>query len=233
MTAQELGDEVLKLVNVVASVDTPNATQRATVLAILNAMLDSFNAEGLLVPYQDIVTHTLTIDDHDYTIGPSGNIVATRPIDIKQAFIREDDLDTEIDVIDYADYEAIEDKLGISGRPTKLAYKKTPTNGTIYLWKKPSEAFQLRVLVDVMFAQVIAATSIDNNPGYLEMFKYNLAIRVATHYQRDLDRSIVVLGNDLLRSIRRRSLGDEPIAQVATGVLGSSNTGGYDIRRGV
>lgn len=232
MTAQELGDEVLKLVDAVAEADTPTAAQRAVALAILNAMLDTWNADGLLVPYEQVTAHTLTIDDLDYTIGATGNIATARPIDIKKAQIRDSsNQDRDIDIISFQQYQDIANKSSYSGVPSKLVYQKTPTNGTILLWPKPDAAYSLRLTYDAMFGTFVAGTSIDNNPGYLEAMKYNQAIRVAEYYKRKPSEMTIVLADSSLRTLRKRAAGVNIDAPVNHGILRNPN-GGYDIRRG-
>lgn len=231
MTAQELGDEVLKMLNIVAASDTPSVAQRAAVLALFNAMTDAWNVEGLLSPYKDTGSYTLTINDNEYTIASAGaDFAAPRPLEIEMAVIRDSTgVDSDLAIVSWKEFERLYDSVGVSGRPTYMTYKKGFPLGTIKVGPKPDAAYALRLTTVNLFGTAVANTNIDNNPGYLEAFKYNLATRTAIYYSRPIEAGIIIFAENSLRGLRRKSHEFEN-APIPTGIM--QGRGGYDIDRG-
>lgn len=231
MQAQDLIDEVLHMTGVVADADTPSTDQRNKVLALFNAMLDTWNGEGLLSPYQDTASFDLVIGTNTYTIGPSGaDFTAARPLELSMAEIRDSsNQDSLLYVISWAEMEALDSPLIARARPTRITYQKKPTTGVIKLYPPPDAAYSLRLTTSNLFSALTLSSTIDNNPGYLEAFKYNLAPRTAIYYSKTIDGGIVVLGENCLRVLRRKAmpLGNAP---VASGVITGNSR--FNIDRG-
>lgn len=231
MTAQELIDQVLKMTGVVAESDTPSTVKRTTCLAIFNAMLDTWNGEGLLSPYRDTSSYNLVANTNSYTIGPSGaDFTAARPLEIVMAELRDSaNSDSNLRIISWEEFETLDDPTISAEKPTKLTYQKKASNGVIKVYPKPDAAYALRLTTSNLFATLTLSTTIDNNPGYVEGFIYNLAPRVAIQYSRPLDKGIIVYGENSLRALRRKAF---PLsnAPVASGVLLDNRS--FDIDRG-
>lgn len=232
MDAQGLIDEVFRLVGVVGESQDPSTAQRNTGLSLFNQMLDTWNAQNLLLPYKDTSSHALTIDDQEYSIGPSGDFERARPMTIELAMIRDSsNQDAEMDIISWKEFERIAQKAQHSGIPSHLTYQNTYPNGVIKIWPKPSSAYTLRLTTTQLFSTLALVTSIDNVPGYIEAMKYNLAERVANHYGRELSKTNRVIASESYRILSRRNA-DPTVAPVQTGVMQTNRNTGYDINRG-
>ena len=232
MQAQDLIDEVLKTLGVVAEVDTPTSDQRNKCLSRFNAMLDSWNAEEMLLPYKDTQSFNLVIGDGDYSIGPSGaDFTASRPLEILLAEIRDsNNSDSPVRVISWEEFESLDDPSLATGRPQFIAYQRKTPSGIIKVSPRPDQAYALRLTTSNLFSTLTLSSTIDNNPGYLEGFKYNLMEREAIARGRKLDPGIITMASNSLRAIRRKTITVDD-APIPSGVLGSSRSS-YDIDKG-
>ena len=157
-----------------------NASDANQGLAVLNAMLDSWNGEGLASYAWQTLTFTLTPNTASYTIGPTGVWVATRPTQIYDAFITDtNNLDYPLGQLSQDKWNNIGDKTITSQIPTNFFYDSQYPNGTINIFPVP--LLNYTVTFDVQLQQVdfsALTTTLTMPPGYERAFVFNLALEM-------------------------------------------------------
>ena len=117
------------------------AADATDALAAFNGMLDSWSGEGLASYANQTISHTLVVNDSDYTIGSGGNISATRPDNIIQAWIRDsDNQDFPVEIVNQDQWNQIVTKGSTSQLPNVLFYDPQYPLGIINIFPVPSAA---------------------------------------------------------------------------------------------
>lgn len=137
-TANTLVSAALKQLRVIRPGATAGTDDLATGLEQLGLMLGAFSAEDLAVPFITWGTFPMTSGTETYTIGATGDVVATRPEHIWRAYIEDDGgLSHFLRVLDERAYMQIRIK-GVAGPPSALWYNPTVPNGTLKLYPIPN-----------------------------------------------------------------------------------------------
>lgn len=87
MTARDVIMKAFKI----NSIANPTDTQLANGLVLLNNMMQSWFAEGLMVPYTTLEDFSLTIGQSVYSIGDGGEFDTIRPTRILGGYLRGSD----------------------------------------------------------------------------------------------------------------------------------------------
>ena len=163
----------------------------ALALSRLQSMIDTFNAESLLVLSEQADIYTLPANTQSPTIGqgsPAANFVAVRPVSIKAANTIDAFLVRRpIDVRGDRDWWASIQNRGAVGIPEQLWYNPVYPNGVINLYPVPSTSMQLELFTETQVdgAALGLSTTLSLAPAYYEMLLYNLAWRLATPFGRN------------------------------------------------
>lgn len=154
-------------------------------LEILNMMLLSWFANGIVVPYSTKENFTLVSGTASYTIGSGATFDTQRPNKIITAFIRDSNYDYPLKIITEEPYWlGFVDKTS-KGRPESLYYYPAFPNGTIYLQYPPDSNYDLHILSEKRLAEITDVTETFTLPGeYEEAIKYNLAVRLCDELNR-------------------------------------------------
>lgn len=221
--------ECFTRLGVVGEGDSLSSGQSSTGLSYLNDMLDKWNAEGLLTPYRQVENFSLAAGNASRTIGPTGNFVTTRPIDIIRGYVRVGGQDHPIEAIGFDAFQRIANK-SQAGRPYQLTYQKTPTNGTIYFFFVPDQTYTVYLESEKLWGALLTSDDFLPQPGVMEAVKNCLQIRLAPYCGVQADPSVIALGSAALRAMRNRAY-DGSGAPMNTAIL-QTRTGGYSIDRG-
>ena len=196
-TAQALINRTLRLINVIGGSETPSDSESNVSFTVMNAMLDLWNTEQLLVfQFQD-ETHTLVSGTGAYTIGPGGTISTVRPVRIQGAYIRDTDgKDYGLDVLNKDDWDNILDK-NQGGRPKFIFYDPAFPLGTINLYPAPDSASTLHIKTWKPFtAFATLVTNIDLPPGYEQFFVYNLGVLLGAEFNTPIRPDVLQIALD-------------------------------------
>ncbi len=194
-TVTDLIKYALRNIKVLAPTETPTDTELADGLVTLNNMIDAWNAERYYVYCLNNLSHTLTPNSASFTIGPSGNLVADRPLRIESAQIEDaQGVSFPINLItDPEEYFKIAFKSALS-RPIKLFYNPTGDAGTVYLWPIPDAAYTIKLQVWHPLTQFATINDeIELPPGYFQALQYNLALLLADEYGVEPTATLVAL----------------------------------------
>lgn len=203
-TAATIISRAMRLLGVLDSGAAPTAEEYADGLVALNALIDEWNNDRLMIYAIKDETLTLTPGDGEYTIGSGANINTTRPVSVESAFIRVAGLDYHINIIGQRQYDSIVQKSSQSNIPEYLYYKPGMASGTLYLYPVPSEANVLHVQLRTPFtAFSLTSTAVTLPPGYEQALASNLAITFAPEFQAEPSAAVVKMARESLAGIKR------------------------------
>lgn len=184
MNGLNLISSSMRLIGALASGEVPTNAEAQDALTVLNQMLDAWAAERLMCFTIAINTFPLVVNQQTYTYGTGGNFNSPRPPRINRMSIvslTNPDQPLELPIDYYTDWDwqqvpvkniqttlpqAVYDDQGYPFR--NLSFWPIPTvpvNTIIYAWTALTQ-----------FADLV--TDYTYPPGYLEAFRYNLAVRL-------------------------------------------------------
>jgi len=140
MTAGNIVTRALKNCGIGLNGETPTAQETNDALEDLNILMKAYSPKGLKTYLQYTISVTLVASTKNYSIGPTGDVVADRPVEITQAFRRNsDNVDTEVNLVSKQEYFQLSDK-DSSGPPIQIYYDYKLTNSEINIWPVPTTA---------------------------------------------------------------------------------------------
>lgn len=235
-TALQIITKGMRLCGAIGKGETADPDEAQDGLNALNAMLDSWQLERLMV-YQIVQgTYTWPISTTSRTIGSGGNFSATRPDRIEAAFVVDVNNQTyTLEVLaDRTEYDAIVIKSNTSTLPQYLFYDSVVTAGVIYLYPVPSVQLTLKLNTWQTLQSFAALTTDLALPhGYQRAIEFNLAIEISAEYGlgRKMDPQVPVIAvqsKAAIKTINAPSMVSQVDAGVAT--LGKLAGGGrYNI----
>lgn len=182
-TASELIKDALILVGGLEDDEPADANQQAHALRALNRMVKAWGSKGLKAWCWNELTLTLVASTSSYTIGPSGTLVADRPLRINNARKVISNNETEIRIVSREEYMLQPSKTS-EGEPVFVYYDPQLTNGVLYVWPTPNSTDQIKFSAQQPMDDFDAAS---NNPYFpsewLDAIVYNLALRLCPQYE--------------------------------------------------
>lgn len=180
VTAQDIITRAARALAYLGRTETMGAADMVDALETFNMMLDSWNAEGLMSYISELSSFPLVIGKQTYTIGPGGDIVANRPIDIAQAFVRDtNNLDYPVMVIPQEQWNRIGNKNISSQIPNTLFYYSSYPLGQINVFPKPILAYTMFYVATLNQTEFTTLTQALAMPlGYERAYITNLAMEM-------------------------------------------------------
>jgi len=155
-------------------------------LRSLNQMLDSWSTERLAVFATQDQVLTWPSSTISRTLGPTGQLVGVRPIQLDDATYFRDastNVSYGIKLINQAQYNGIAVKTVTSTYPQVLFVNMTYPDVELYVYPVPSRALEFHFIsVEELTQATTLATEITFPPGYLRAFRYNLAYELAPEF---------------------------------------------------
>lgn len=176
----------------------------------LNAMVDSWNTEELMIYSLAKNELTLTASQDSHTIGPSGDLDVPRPnsIEAGQAYVSGGSLGSvvrELEVLNQRQWQTLA-AAGEESIPAALYYDPSVPLGVLWLSPTPSEAFTFILYAWQMLQQTLTAdanTELALAPGYADALAFNLALRIAPEYGKEASGLVVAGAIESKASIKR------------------------------
>lgn len=221
VTAQKIIERTMRLIGVYGIGDTMSAEEGVTGLASLNAMIDEWANEKLLISAASLDVIALQPNVASYTIGPTGGTVSNYPIEIDPAsYIQYNSLSYPLEVLTLAEYNALTLKSLSTLIPDSLWYNTTFPNGTVTLYPIPSAVMTLNLWSWKQIASFAGLTSlIALAPGYENAIVYNLCEAIAPEYGAQVSPTIVKLASTTKHKIKRGNFAS-PMLSAGVGVSG-------------
>lgn len=190
--AQTIIDNAMRMIGVLASGETPTATERNDGLLMLNQLMDSWSAMGVGIPYLSYVNKVLN-SAVAYTIGPSQDINTARPLVIQSASVVVSGVERPVEIVTAQKFTSIPDKTRTGKFAEVLFYQVTsPTIGTIYIWPAASgSTLQLYSLNAMTQFADLATTAYTFPPGYERAITAAMALEMASDYGQSAGKELI------------------------------------------
>ena len=215
-TAGDLINGSLRLLGVLAEGETPSAETAQDALAAMNQMIQSWNTERLAVfSTQDQVV-TWPAMTRSRTFGPTGDIVANRPIAIDDSTYFRDPatgISYGLKLINQQQYNGIAVKTVTSTYPQVLWVNMTYPDIEMYVYPVPTKVLEFHIVsVDELNQPANLATDLAFPPGYLRCFRYNLACELAPEFGTEPSRQVQRIAMTSKRNLKRINNPDDIMA---------------------
>lgn len=219
-TANDIVKRGLRLINAIGVGETLSVDSGADGLAALNAMISSWSLEKLTLFKFETVSHIPTTAS--FTVGATGNLVTTRPIEILSAYRRSGALDTPVGVGSREDYEhqALKSQ---TGPVAFVYYKPTYPNGTVFCWPVPTGETLFLTLQQPLTGFAALATEVVLPDGYEEALAFNFAVYAAPEYGTEASKTVQRRAQNAKRLIKSVNL-EVPQLQVDPAMYGGTGS---------
>jgi hypothetical protein len=185
-TAAEIIDGSLRLLGVLAEGETPSAAVMQDSIMAINQMIQSWNTERLSVFSTQDQVFTWPANVISRTLGPTGDFVGNRPIEVDDATYFKDPssgLSFGVKLINQQQYDGIAFKTVTSTYPQVLWVNNTFPNIEMTVYPVPIKALEWHIIsVETLNEVTNVATDMYFPPGYLRAFRYNLACELAPEF---------------------------------------------------
>ncbi|NBW18941.1 MAG: hypothetical protein EBR82_64300 [Caulobacteraceae bacterium] len=185
-TAAEIIDGSLRLLGVLAEGETPSAAVMQDSIMAINQMIQSWDTERLSVFSTQDQVFTWPANVISRTLGPTGNFVGNRPIEVDDATYFKDPssgLSFGIKLINQQQYDGIAFKTVTSTYPQVMWINNTFPDIELTVYPVPIKALEWHIIsVETLTEVSNVATDMYFPPGYLRAFRYNLACELAPEF---------------------------------------------------
>jgi hypothetical protein len=203
-TVSDLIHSSMRLIGAIAAGETLETTELNDALVSLNQMLSSWNTEGAsLVARQRLL---ISIG------GANSYALPQRPVKIDAASTSISGVDSALDIVDAAGWEAIPipEKANQSIFIRKLYCDYLFPSSTVYIWPTPRISGSLELWIYATMPQFASLSDVINLPeGYEAGLRWNLALNLAPEYGRPVDPSVAQLAQNFKASLVQLNSGNQ------------------------
>lgn len=206
-TARDLINDAHRLLNLV---DSGNALPESVYqdnFRSLNQLLDSWSTERLAVYSTQDQVLTWPANTIFRTLGPTGDLVANRPILVDDStYFRDPSTNVSygIKMINQSQYNGIAVKTVTSTYPQVMWVNMTFPNIEVYIYPRPTRNLEFHF---VSVEPLTQASTLDSPilfpPGYLRAFRYNLACELAPEFGQEPTPQVVKIAITSKRDLKR------------------------------
>jgi len=206
-TAGDIIKGSLRLIGQLAEGEEPSADTAQDSLAAMNQMIESWNTERLAVyaTQQQIFNWPAMVASR--TIGPTGDFVGTRPVQVDSSTYFKDTtsgLSYGIQLVNEDQYNGIALKSVTSSFPQVLWVNDTYPDVTLTVYPVPLKLLEWHIVSVVELTQpATLATDLAFPPGYLRAFRYNLACELAPEFGVEPTPQVMRIAMASKRNIKR------------------------------
>jgi hypothetical protein len=182
----------------------------ADALMVFQQMIDGWNADGLAIFTTSSQDFPFVLSKQTYTLGPSGDFNAPRPAQItamSTILLSDPSNPIEVPITMYSvdDWQTQVPVKKVQGSFPLICYDDGgfPLR-TLNFWPIPTQqptSFRLYSW-QALSAPTAYNTPIAFPPGYLEAFRYNLAVRLSAEYGTQLSPTVATIAIDSLGRLK-------------------------------
>ena len=206
-TAAELIEGSLRLLGVLAEGEQPSVAVMQDSIMAMNQMIQSWDTERLSVFSTQDQVFTWPAYTMSRTIGPTGDFVGNRPIEIDDATYFKDSssgLSFGIKIINQQQYDGIAFKTVTSTYPQVMWINNTFPDMEITVYPVPIKALEWHIIsVETLTEVSSVATNLYFPQGYLRAFRYNLACELAPEFGVQPSPQVQRIAMSSKRNIKR------------------------------
>lgn len=206
-TAGEIINGSLRLIGQLAEGEVPSADTAQDALAAMNQMIESWNTERLAVFSTETQVFSWPANVASRTIGPTGDFVGNRPIQVDDATYFRDSasgLSFGIKLINQDQYNGIALKTVRSTYPQVLWVNDTYPDVTLTIYPIPTKVLEWNIVsVEQLSRPVSLSTDLTFPPGYLRAFRYNLACELAPEFGVEPSAQVSRIAMTSKRNLKR------------------------------
>lgn len=232
-TVRDILTDALLELGVIDPSETISAGAAKTALRGLNRLVESWANEDLMIVTKDRLTFGLVGGQQSYTIGVGGDFNTTYPVrpgQIDLVSVVVNGVEIPIDVMNDEQWRDVTVKTTPSTFPLQVwANGNYPLN-VLYFWPVPTA---VNPLVMTVWGQIVDFASINDDvtlpSGYEDALVYNLAVRLAPQYGKEISPITASLAQSSKAMIKRMNW--EPTYRSSDGYFsGGMNTIGQRSR---
>lgn len=239
MLGQDLLNAAARLAGLLASGDTLQGNMPQECLLIAQDLIDEWQADGLKVFQENILTLPLTPDGvtQVYQLGPGGTgaFQVIRPAKIQRAGMLltgsnpVQPPEIPISVLDYEGWANIRVKNIPGNYPLNVYPDYAYPNMNLYVYQIPTLACSLVLYAwnPLLTFPDLNTTNVTFPPAYARALKYNLAIALMAEYKLPPDQIVMGIAQNSLAALKEVNL-PAPIMTCDSGLTGRQ--GYYDWR---
>lgn len=210
-TAGSIIAGALRKLSQIGAGEVPTDDEYTDGLEALNALLDAWRNDKLMCYAMREETLPLDGGTAAYTIGPTGDLTTTRPVEIALAYIVDGGITYAVRLIDEGQYAAIADKATESDWPDRLLFRPTMPDADLIVWPVPNATRTLKMLTRVPFTAFADTTdAVTLPPGWERALVNNLAIEIAPEYEAQVPGSVLKAASESLAGIKRANRFAQP-----------------------
>lgn len=185
-TAGEQINGALRLIGQLAEGETPSSETAQDALAAMQQMIDSWSTERLAIFTTLEQTFLWQPGRISQTLGPTGDFVGIRPIELDDSTYFIDPangISFGIKIINQQQYDGIAVKTVTSTYPQVMWINTNYPNIDMHLYPVPTKVLEWHFIsVNELDQPPELSTTLAFPPGYLRAFKYNLACELAAEF---------------------------------------------------
>lgn len=189
MTYQDIINNSLSILGVIAAGETPSASDTATSLSILQVMFDGWNIQQVAI-YKSVRQLFALSGAQAYTIGSGATWNTARPLRILGAsVISSNGASQPCKVASAAEFAAANNQKTQNGLFADALYCDfAHPVSTVSLTPIPAFGGQIELFMwqSALTTPSAASDTADLPPGFLEAIQYNLAVRLAAPFGKSL-----------------------------------------------
>jgi len=211
-TALDQITRALRLIGVLAEEETPSAVIAQDSLMALNQMIDSWNTERLMIYNTQDQVFTWPASQITRTIGPTGDFVGNRPVQIDDSTYFRDpgtNVSYGIKIINQHQYDGIPVKTVTSTYPQVMWINMEYPNVSMTIYPKPNRNLEWHIIsVDELTQPVTIYDVLAVPPGYLRAFTFNLAMELAPEFGVEPSPQVQRIAMTSKRNLKRMNQDD-------------------------
>lgn len=209
-TARDIITSALQDLGAIDITETPSAVEENNALIYLNRMIDTWQAEEMMIYCIQNQTFPYVSGQQIYTIGSGGNFNTTRPEKIEHAYT----IDTQGNAYamqvttNYDEYSDIITKYTQSQLPSVLYNDGNYPLSSLYIWPIPNNtSWSLQIWSwQPLQSFPTLDTAVSLPPGYQEALEWNLTGRLAPKYGKEISPTLAAGMSSSIGIVKRANL---------------------------
>lgn len=210
-TASDVIKRALRLIGQLAEGELPSNETNADALESLNDLLDSWSTDDRAVFHEQDQSFSWASGSASKTLGPSGDFVGNRPVEITSAYFVLNNINYPLQLITRQQYNAFP-LPATQGTPFFLFVDMDVPDVTLHLYPVPSSTITFHaVSVEELSQPATLATSLVFPPGYKRMFAAHLAMELAPEFGVDPPQRVIDMAIKSKSNIERKNMSHDEL----------------------